>query len=487
MTVRRARSLTGAAAAAVAVLGVLVATAPPAQAAGHPAGVIGSPIVLGTSIDLVSYDVAANSAGRAYIGWISNDNASRSVHLCTLPVAATSCQGGVQTISGLDVSAADLRVLLTATDTVKLVWFHNTSPSTAAIAVASAPQGQGLSLTPADPSAPPNGQLLTAEIAPSGELWTVTYEHGVTELPQRVLVRPGVAAAEEPVSTPFAVGHAQLAFTNGNAVLAFEQFGFSATPVRYKVRPPGGSFGAIQSVAHTSTIDAGAALETTGHGLRVVTNVDNASYRPVIAKWNGAGFNSRQLTPDNDSCGALSHDGYADPSGRLLDVSWECRNVAVANYQDAAHAAIIRFGGNGVPTYTPQIASGTRGIATVVWSVEGSNSLLHKLRVARLRLPDPTVTVSHSGTGGKVTVTGPRSCLPPVNVKVGWTHPAANNWSFMSGSLRLGSNAVTGPTIDGANLTPGKQYDLIGTATFGRGSDRSTVKTTLTFRTCGTG
>jgi hypothetical protein len=485
MIMRRIRLAIAVGSAAAVALGVLVVGVPATTAAGgHPPGVVGNKITLQSDIDLVSYDVAANSAGRAYIGWITNDNASRSVHLCTLPVSATACQGGVQTLPGLDVSSAGLRVLVTDNDDVKLVWFHNTGLTTAVIAVATAPQGQGLALTSDTTSAPPNGSLLTAEIAPSGEIWTVTYEE---LLPHRVLVRPGLGADQEIVSTPFAVGHAQLAFTGGKAVLAFEQNGFSTTTARYKVRPAGGSFGAVQAVAHTWTIDAGAALETTPHGLRIVTNVDDASYRPVIAKWTGTGFSPRQLTPDKDACGAHSHDGWTDASGRLLDVSWECRNVTVANYADAAHAAIVRFDSNGVPTYTPQIASGTRGVATVVWSVEGSGLLLHKLRFAHVRLPDSTVTVSHSGPGGTVSVTGPRSCLPPVNVPVGWTHKPANNWSFRAGSLRLGSQGFTSSTLDGATLDPGKQYNLIGTAIFGRGADRSTVRATLTFRTCGTG
>lgn len=161
--------------------------------------------------------------------------------------------------------------------------------------------------------------------------------------------------------------------------------------------------------------------------------------------------------------------------------------MAIANYPDAAHAAIVRFDGNGTPTFTPQIASGTRGIATVVWSVQGSASNLYKLRVAHVRLPDATVTVSHHATGGRVTVTGPRSCLPPVNVHVGWTHHPDANWSFLSGSLRLGTHAVVGSILDGATLTPGKSYTLVATATFGRNGTRNQVRASLSFRTCGTG
>ncbi|MDT4942734.1 MAG: hypothetical protein QOJ34_2823 [Pseudonocardiales bacterium] len=488
MTVPTRRTLFVLATGALALAGAaLVSPAAGGAAGGHPPGVIGSPITLRASVQLVSYDVAANSAGRAYIGWMSDDGAPvhRYVHLCTLPVAATSCQGGVQTISVLDDAyAADLHVLVTGDDVVKLVWFDHSTPSTPAIVVASAARGQDLTAGQSYPGTTGLGQLLTAEVSPSGEIWTVTYE---ASLPNRVLVRPDVTAADVPVSTPYPVGHAQLAFTGGKAVLAFEAYSFTTNAAHYKVRSAGGAWGAMQSVPHTWTTGAGAALETTGHGLRIVTGVNDASYRPVIAKWTGSGFTPRQLTADHNACAPSSHDGYADPSGRLLDVSWECNQVTIANYPDALHAALVRISiGTKVATYTPQIASGTRGIATVVWSVQAALGK-NVLRFAHVRLPDATTTTSHSGAGGKVTVTGPRTCLPPVNVHVGWTHPAANNWSFRAGSLRLGNTAIAGSTLDGASLTPGKAYSLIGTATFGRGGDRSTVKATLNFRSCGTG
>lgn len=481
------------AATCVALTGGLVLTAPIAGGVtGHPPGIVGSRIVLANEKQLISYDVAANSAGRAYVGWIATEaDTHRYVHLCTLAVTGTSCAGGVQMINALgDTSASGLRVLVTGNDTVKLVWFHDTDqsingPENALISVASAAHGQGLALTSDTTPAPSFGSLLTAEIAPSGEIWTVAYE--ALDLRQRVQVTAGLTANFVNVSTPFPVGHAQLAFAGGKAVLAFERYGFQTIPTRYRVRSSGGTWSPVQSVAHTWSLDSGAALETTGHGLRIVSNVDNASYRPVIARWTGSGFAPRKLTADHDSCGAGSHDGYADPSGRLLDVSAECDRVAIANYPDAAHAAVVRFDGNGTPTFTPQIASGTRGIATVVWSVQGSTSNLYKLRVAHVRLPDPTVTVSHHATGGRVTVTGPRSCLPPVNVHVGWTHHPDANWSFLSGSLRLGTHAVVGSTLDGATLTPGKSYTLVATATFGRDGNRNQVRASLSFRTCGTG
>jgi hypothetical protein len=472
----------------IALTGAVVISAPPtAAAAGHPAGLVDS-FAIGTNLPLISYDVAANAAGRAYIGWITDaPGTTRTVHLCTLPTGATSCSGRTETITGLDRSSKDLKVLVTGDDTVKLVWFHDTAasvsgPQGALITVASAPHGQSLAITSDSDSAPSFGSLLTAEIGPGGHIWTVAY----AGLPaQTVQVRADLSQNYTPVSTPVVVQFAELAFAGGKAVLAISEYGPITAPIRYAVKPSTGGWSSFHVVAHTWNI-AEAALETTGHGMRLVTSVDNASYRPAISKWTGSGFTLRQLTADNSSCGVATHDGYADASGRLVDVSEECGNtLAVANYADGFHAAITRIGSKGTFTLTPQIASGTRGIATAVWSVLSPTG--NKLWVAHVRMADPTVTVSRRGVGGKVTVTGPRSCLPPVNVHVGWSHPAAANWTFRSGSLRLGSHAFAGSTLDGATLTPGKSYTLVGSAVFGRGGSRSHVQATLTFRTCPTG
>jgi hypothetical protein len=376
--------------------------------------------------------------------------------------------------------------LVTADDTVELVWFHDTDasisgPQGARISVGTAVHGSGLALTSDTTTAPSFGSLLTAEIGPGGNIWAVSYKG----LPaHNVQVQIGLTPGNfETVHTPVSAQFAELAFTGGKAVLATSKYGSIGTKILYAVRSGGGVWGTFHAVGNTRNL-AEAALETTRHGMRLIATYQGVPYRPVLSKWNGTGFPAAKFTPD--SCDAATHDGYADPSGRLLDVSQDCATkLAVANYADAAHPAITRFPINGTLTFVPQIASGTRGIATVVWSVLGATG--HKLRVTHVRLPDPTVTKSRHGTGGRVTVTGPRSCLPPVNVHVGWSHKPDANWSFMSGSLRLGNQALLGSTLDGAKLTAGKSYSLIGTAIFGRGSQRNQVRTTLTFRTCGTG
>jgi hypothetical protein len=496
MALPKQRTLIALAAGAAVLTGGLAVSIPASSAAGgHPPGVIGTPIKLagGQLMQTLGhpYDVAANSAGTAYIGWISStaSDTTDKVHLCTLPPSATACAGGVQTVDAQAApSAGDLHIVITGADVVHLLWFHDTV-SGGAIGEAIAPNGANLATHLIDATTPsPVGSLLAAERGPGGDIWTVTYDG---QPAQDVQVRNSLSAPPITVSTPFAVSYAQLAFASDTPlltpVLAIERAGGAITAApRYATLTGVVSQISFHAVPKTWAVGTNAALETTGHGLRIVTAVDNATYRPVMARWTGSGFAPRQLTADANSCAPISHDGWADSSGRLLDVSWECNNVTVTNYPDALHAGITRFGVAATPTHAPQAASGTRGIATVAYTVEdtGGGEIL---RVARVRLPDSIVTVSHSGTGGRVTVTGPRSCLPPVNVHVGWTHRAEANWSFLSGSLRLGSTAVTSSTLDGATLTPDKTYSLTGTANFGRGSNRNQVHATLTFHTCRTG
>ena len=477
---------------AAATGAALLAAAPAAQArAGHPAGVIGSQIGLGAYQSLSGYDVAAAANGTAYVGWISTAAGApaRKVHLCRLPAGATSCSGGVQTIDAIDGSSASgLRVVLTGDGVVHLVWFHDrveslNGPNNSAIAEATAPDGNNLTAGhDVVTSAPSFGQLLDVERGPNGTIWTVTY----AGVPAHVLqVRPGLSAAPLSVATPFNVGYSQLAFSGSTAVMTIEKYGSIGTPVYWAKRLSGGAFGSFHAVAKTWAIGTNAALAATRHGVRLVTGINNASYRPVISKWTGTGFSPRTLTADHNNCAPNSHDGSADGSGRLLDVSWECNQVTVTNYADAWHAAITRFTVSGTPTYQPQIASGTRGIATVAYSVQTSAG--QRLRAVHVRLPDGTRTVTKSATAGRVSVTGPLSCLPPVNVHVGWSHRALNGWSFVRGSLRLAGNVVSSTTPDGAHLSLGTSYSLVGQAVFGKNGNHRTVRAVLGFTTCGTG
>jgi hypothetical protein len=491
---RRLRATAASAAATALVATGLLATAPAAHAvAGHPAGIVGNQITIATVQSFAGYDVAANAAGTAYIGWISTtaSDTARKVHLCKLPLGASSCSGGVQTIDSLGISsAAGLQVLLTADGVVHLIWFHDTAnsingPQGSAIAEATAPNGANLSAAhDVVTDAPSFGQLLTAVRGPNGSIWTVTYAGVPT---QQVQVRAGLTSPATAVHTPYGVSYAQLAFASGKPVLAVEKYGAISTGPSYATRSSGGSWSSFHAVANTWAVGTNVALAATRHGVRLVTAINNASYHPVISKWTGTGFTARARTADGSPCTPVGHDGWADASGRLLDVSWECGKVTIANYADAFHAAIVRFSVSNTATFTPQIASGTRGIATVAYSNQQPTGTNQVLRVARVRLPDSTYTVAKSGTGGRVTVTGPRSCLPPVNVHIGWTHKPASGWSFKSGSFRLGTKTISSSTLDGATLTAGKQYTLHAAAVFGRNGTRDAVRASLSFTTCATG
>jgi hypothetical protein len=406
------------------------------------------------------------------------------VHLCKLEIGATSCTGGIQTSDSLAfASAGDPQVVITSDGVVHLIWWHDSSgPDPGAHAEATAPDGQNHTAGHHVAAQPPaHGDLLAAKLGPNDSIWTVTYDAVPA---QHVEVRPGLSAAPESVATPFAIGYAQLAFVGDQAVLTVEQYGSISTPPNYATRSSSGTWSSFRPLANTWAVGTNVALATTGHGLRLVTAIGNASYRPVISKWTASGFGKPRRTPDNNSCTPNTHDGWADASGRLLDASWECEDVAVANYPDALHPALFRLKAGGTPTYQAQIASGTRGIATLVYTVQSATA--NDLRVAHVLLPDSTLRVAKGGPGGRVTVTGPRSCLPPVNVRVGWTHKPARGWTFKSGSLQLGGKSV-GSVLDGATLAPGKRYTLAGTATFSKGGKSSTVTARLLFKTCAAG
>lgn len=469
---------------------IAVAAAPPAAAAGHPAGPIGTSVVIAKAADLIGpYDVATNAAGTAYIGWIANSPApqSRQVHLCTLPVTARACVGGVQTISTFSPSASGLRVLAAPSGNstkVTLVWFDDTDasltgPQGGAIVTATAVNGLHLSAATDVASAPSHGELLDAQLSPSGALWTVAYA-GVGK--GAVQVRSAPTNPYVTLHAPYSIGVGKLAFSGSTPILAITKYGAVSTAAAWTSRSAKGAWSAFARVAGTWTT-GGLSLTHSSHGVRLITTVDNASYRPVIAAWNGHGFNRRALTPDADPCGPSSHDGSTDPSGRVVDASWECNDVAIADYADGAHASIVRIHTPGTPTNQPQVAAGTRGIATVAWSNEDTagGSDLH---VTRVRLNAATRTVHVHATGGGVYVSGPVSCLPAVQTHVGVRAVAAKGWKLVRRSLALGSSTVSGTSIDGAALASGKSYTLHGAAVFGKGSQRSIARVALTFRTC---
>jgi hypothetical protein len=482
------RALTALAGAAALTIGVLAVAGPATAApAGHSAGTVGSSITLSTARAYSGYDVATNAAGTAYIGWIADTaTTSRAVHLCTLPVNATKCSGGEQVITTPGYTSANgLRVLATRGGQVTLVWIHDddttgTGPEKSKIAIATASQGLHLSAAHDVSSAPSRGELYDAEIAPNGGIWTLT-NTGVTD--KTIQVREGLTATTyTTMHTPYGIGYAQLAFAGKTGVVAIEKAGAISTPVAFAT-VAGTHTTVFKSVAHTWAVGHNAGLVASGRGVRLVTATSDASYRAVISRWTGSSFTKPILTADHNACVPSSHDVYADGSGRFVDASWECNKVAIASYTDDLHAAIIRFNTPGTPTYTPQIATGSRGIATVAWSNESKagGSTLH---VTRVRLPDTTRKTHGKAKGGRITVTGPVNCLGAVGVTVGVTGYPKHGWHIASRRLTLGSSVVSGKSIDGATLAAGKNYTLHGTVVFAKHTARSTARADLAFRTC---
>ena len=167
----------------------------------------------------------------------------------------------------------------------------------------------------------------------------------------------------------------------------------------------------------------------------------------------------------------------------MADVSAECGAVAVANLTNTLNAAVARFAVHG--TFAggdPQITTTPSGRAWVAWSIE--STVNDKLLVAPVLLPGRIVTARNSSGGNRVTLTGPASCLPPVDVKVGVKGSPASGWSVVSKALRLGTKLLSSTTLHGATLTPATAYTLHGSVTFGSGGSRRTVTASLTVRSC---
>ncbi|HEX9063536.1 MAG TPA: hypothetical protein VF843_00415, partial [Streptosporangiaceae bacterium] len=330
-------------------------------------------------------------------------------------------------------------------------------------------------------TAPSFGLLQDAVAGPGGTIWVVTQvEQGAVH---KLQIRPGFTSAPVTIGTPYFVGTARLAFAGTTAVLGIDKDGAVSDPVSFAARKPGGSWSAFHAIARTWTADADFGLAGTSHGPRLVATENNASYHPVVAKWTGSGFGAPSLTGDRNACSPSSHDTVSDGSGRLADISIECGQVALANLTDTQHAAVVRWSGHGTfAGGAPQLTTAPSGRGWAAWSVESSSG--DKLVVAPVLLPARTVTASKAAASGRVTVTGPASCLPPVATAVGVKGSPASHWRTVSSTLRLGRSTLHAKTLNGGSLKAGTSYTLTGTVTFANGGSRRTVTAALAFRTC---
>ena len=488
------RLITTAAAAAVLALSAAgQALAAPTARTVHPAaapGRTGGNLTLDNNVEFSGYDAAIDPSGNTYIGWISDQGTGRKVHLCTIPIDANKCMGGVQTIDSLgDSSAEGLKVLVSSAAEVTLVWFHDTTASTMGpqggeIATATSDAGGPLNGPFDMASAPSFGSLLDARLGPGNAIWTVAAPPAGKS---GIQVHNDIQTPANPVvvlKTPYQVQDALLRFHGNDAVIAIQKDGAITQPVAYASNR-GGKWTPFRKLAKTWTSDSILGLVGSSSGIRLVTSVNNASYHPVSWSWTGNTFAHPTLTGDFNHCSPNSHDLVSDDSGRVADVSRECDDIAIANLTDTRHAAVVRFPGGG--TFAggdPQLTTSPRGLGRVVWSIESKKG--NKLLTAPILLPGRAVTTSKTVKGNRVTVTGPASCLPAVLIKVGVKGSPAKNWHVVSSTLRLNTSVLTTTMLPGALLSPGGKYTLSGTVKFANGGAHTTVTAQLKFRSCPT-
>ena len=250
-------------------------------AAAKP-GLTGSPITATNNAEFSGYDLATGPNGTAYLGWIGDTGGGRQVHLCTLPRGATRCAGGVQTIaaapdSTFSSTAAGLRVLVSKSNLVTLIWMHSTVASENGaegdeIAVATAQAGSHLSAEKDVSPGPSFGYFLDATLAPNGSIWAVTNpSSGNTH---SVQITKGLGTRFQSVATPWWPGEAELAFNGGSAVLAIDKDGTITAPV-YFDRQSGSGWTAFKPIARTWDVQ-GFGLATTTSGVRLIASENNA-------------------------------------------------------------------------------------------------------------------------------------------------------------------------------------------------------------------
>jgi hypothetical protein len=478
-------------AAALATTSFVGAGASPHVPAAHSVsaakpGLAGTPILLANKVsfdgDGRAYSIASDKSGKTYIAWLAdpaNTPGGRQLHLCTLVLHATSCSGGIQTVALTDPStSAGLRLLVTPAGAVTIVWYYTTAGG-GEIAEATSASGGPLSAEHDVATAPINGYLLDAELAPDGSVWTVAEPSTASSLQ----VREGFTSSPTTVNTPYHVGYAQLAFAGSTPILAITKNAAVTQAAAFSYQHAG-SWTSFKNVPGTGTAGQNVALVRTRSGVRLITDIGDAGYTPVVANWNGHGFSHRR--PTGDTCVLGAYDAATDASGRLVDVSSECDKIAVSNFGSGSHPAILRFSPHGLSAGgQPQIASVPRGYAWVAWSTElgSSGTQGDNLKVVLVRLPGVHHTVTHHGRHGSVTVVGPASCMPADTISVSVKGHPKHGWTVASRKLVLGHKKVHS-SLNGASLKPGKKYALKGSVVFSSGSSHEKVAATVKFRSC---
>jgi hypothetical protein len=483
------RAAVGGVAAAIALASAVTLAGPaasaPAAAKAKP-GRVGSAITLAQHNSFTGYstDIAVDSKGTAYVGWISfatSGSKLNQVHLCVLPLGSRTCKGGVQTIPSLDAGGArDFYVVDPPGGKVTLLWYADTG--TASNIVDATVTGSTLSTASVVASGPINGDLRAAVVAPNHSIWTLTDAGGGSSMQ----LREGLGASPVSISTPYSPVYAHIAFAHNTPIIAIDDGTSITQPPLYSYRS-GSSWKSFKKVTGTWATGINFDLVATSSGVRIIAQNGTIAalnyYIPLIATWNGHGFSAPKATGDNDD--VSSHDGVTDASGRLADAAAENGGIAVSNFGASNKAAIFRIPVSGtLAGFAPQIGTSPRGNGWVLYAVEepsGSGGDLLKLQPIRLAGVHATKTAH--GSHGSVTVTGPANCLPDSTISVSVKGHPKHGWKVASHHLKLGSKKV-GTSINGTGLKAGKKYTLKGSVTFSSGGSHSTVTAKLKFTTC---
>jgi len=440
------------------------------------------------NVALSGYDAATGPGGTTYIGWISSSYTNtnlRQVHLCVINLGSGSCAGGVQTASALSPSGAqDLHVVITSGH-VELVWIAQVGAATGQFSAVfgSATVTNGVLGTSTSISGAPTYGTLTSVIANrSGGVTAVVIGNGTYDT--HAYYYPSLTSTPKALIRPYFIGDAQVADNGMQTVVTTSQYGSVTGAVSVAHKGSNSSVWSKFSSVRQSITMGNIERLVKAHGvIYLLAGSTNAYYPGFTFRWGGRAFGPPVSAGDPND--VWSHDATTDASGRLASVSAEVGYLAVANFGAGQRPAEFRMrvsqtfaGGPAQLTTTPS------GRAWLIYSVETSSSTGVLLYAQRIHLPGVRRTVVRGSPYGRVSLTGPASCMPISTVATSVAGAPARGWRVSAKHLRLGLKPVRGG-INGMNLLPHHRYSLLGSVTFSRGALHRTVGTSLTFTTCG--
>jgi hypothetical protein len=472
----------------VPALGLALAAVVPggAHAAGGP---VGKSITLKSGVTLSGYDAATTKDGTTYVGWIGDDANNpnlRQLHLCVLKLSSKSCVGGVQTADALGSSSAqNVKVVVTGGQ-VELVWIAQVAPGSgefSGVFGTNTVSHGTLGASVAVPGAPTLGAL-TSAIAHRGGGVSLAAVGEVGTLDQRAYYYPTVSATPATLKRPYFIGNAQLADNGKQTVLTTSAYGSISGKVAVAFKSSNGThWGSFKNVATSYTAGGLERLVTAGGHIRMVGVSAKAIYTPDSWTWNGTSFGKPK--PSGDHNDIFSLDTATDASGRLVSIGNESGGLAVSNFGKGSHASRFLFTVKQTLAGGPaQISTSTSGRGFIVWGIEKTGVTGQILKAQAIRLSALTRTVHKNGHAGRVSLTGPASCLPATTVHLGVKGKPARGWKVASRTMHLGSKKQGG-SLNGARLKAHHSYTLKGTVVFAKGGTHSSVTASLKFTTCG--